>query len=211
MKIWDTKIGNETEVAASMPKWYARTTVVDLARATTEDGYLDLSKASTSYEVGDKLMFIPCKDLDQALIDNAGLIFTVSEVTVSGKYKFAEGSVGSEGVFFIVKFMRNENLEVQEQQALVPITIEMIEEDRKGDHKLRKLGLRQPGWYRWQLIDRGDRPAKVISNLLVSLKSFHSPDGTSGDAGETFQPGVGLAETDGQIVFDGDQGEIKLG
>lgn len=94
MKIWNTSIGNATEIAASMPHWYARTTVIDLKRATLEDGSLDFSKASTQFVEGDKVMFIPCNDFDNVLVDSKGLVFTVATVSPSMHYTFEKGSVG---------------------------------------------------------------------------------------------------------------------
>ncbi len=213
MKIWDTQIGNATEIAASMPKWYARTTVIDLKRATLEDGSIDFSKASAQYQVGDVLMFIPCNDFDKALVDNKGAQFTVTEVTPDMHYKFAE-KPASEGVFFVVKFMYNEHFEASDKFAMVPVTIEMIENDRKTeDKKLRNLGLKQPGWYKWRMVDRSSskRSPMISAELSVSIKRFHSPDGTSSDAGETFQPVPGAGVEEGQLIFDPVDGSITLG
>lgn len=211
MKIWNTSIGNATEIAASMPHWYARTTVIDLKRATLEDGSLDFSKASTQFVKGDKVMFIPCNDFEKVLVDNKGLVFTVASVSPSMHYTFEEGKVGEEGLFFVVKFMYNEHLTSGSEVAMVPVTLEMIDNDRKTTKALRSVGLKQPGWYRWRSVDRQERDPMITCELLVSIKKFHSPDGTSGDAGETFQPGPGLNPSDGQMIFDPVDGSITLG
>lgn len=211
MKIWNTSIGNATEIAASMPHWYARTTVIDLKRATLEDGSLDFSEASTQFVEGDKVMFIPCNDFDNVLVDNKGLVFTVATVSPSMHYTFEEGSVGKEGLFFVVKFMYNKHLTPGSEVAMVPVTLEMIDNDRKTTKVLRSVGLKQPGWYRWRSVDRKERDPMITCELLVSVKNFHSPDGTSGDAGESFQPGQGLDPSDGQLIFDPVDGSITLG
>lgn len=211
MKIWNTSIGNATEIAASMPHWYARTTVIDLKRATLEDGSLDFSKASTQFVEGDKVMFIPCNDFDNVLVDNKGLVFTVATVSPSMHYTFEEGSVGKEGLFFVVKFMYNKHLTPGSEVAMVPVTLEMVDNDRKTTKVLRSVGLKQPGWYRWRSVDRKERDPMITCELLVSVKNFHSPDGTSGDAGESFQPGQGLDPSDGQLIFDPVDGSITLG
>lgn len=211
MKIWNTSIGNATEIAASMPHWYARTTVIDLKRATLEDGSLDFSKASTQFVKGDKVMFVPCNDFDKVLVDNKGLVFTVATVTPSMHYTFEEGKVGEEGLFFVVKFIYNEHLTPGAEVAMVPVTLEMIDNDRKTTKALRAVGLKQPGWYRWRSVDRQERDPMVTCELLVSIKKFHSPAGTSSDAGETFQPGPGLDPSDGQLIFDPVDGSFTLG
>lgn len=211
MKIWNTSIGNATEIAVSMPHWYARTTVIDLKRATLEDGSLDFSKASTQFVKGDKVMFVPCNDFDKVLVDNKGLVFTVATVTPSMHYTFEEGKVGEEGLFFVVKFIYNEHLTPGAEVAMVPVTLEMIDNDRKTTKALRAVGLKQPGWYRWRSVDRQEHDPMITCELLVSIKKFHSPAGTSSDAGETFQPGPGLDPSDGQLIFDPVDGSITLG
>lgn len=227
---WGNQIANDTQLAASMPKWYARVAVVNLDKAKTEDGYLDMSKTS-KYSVGNRLMFINCgtdEAFEQALHDNSGLIYTVSEVTAQNHVKFEQGEVQGTGLHFAVLFLANsgfdvdnlestaENLAKEEAVAMVPVTIEMLQADEKVEgHPLRALGLQSPGWYRWTQIKRV-RPEtvpesyKTIAELIVSLKGFHSPSGTSGDAGETFQPGTGEDAGDGEVTFD-ENGEITLG
>lgn len=224
---WSNQISNDTQLAVSMPKWYALTAVVDLDKAKTEDGFLDMSKAPT-YKVGDEIMFIACGTEDQfnqALTDNSGLIYTVSEVVGNNKVKFEQGEVQGSGLHFGVLFLKNSGFDVDdlentatslvknEREAMVPVTVEMLQADEKVEgHPLRALGLQCPGWYRWTQIKRV-RPEtvpesyKTIAELLVSMKGFHSPTSTSGDAGETFQPD---GQGDGELEFDQD-GEITLG
>lgn len=217
---WGKDIANDTQFAASMPKWYARTGVVNLDTAKLEDGFLDMSRAPT-YEVGDKLMFIVANkidesDLEQALHDNSGMIYTISEVKGVNKIKFEQGEVSGSGLHIVCLFRKNEELAVDQDEALVPVTLEMIAaDDADLEHPLAKKGLQSPGWYRWRMITKvrpgAETPSyKIISQLLVSMKNFHSPDGTTGDAGETFQPGTGDNVGDGELTFD-DNGEITLG
>lgn len=216
MKIWDKVIGNQTEIVASMPHWYARVTVVDLKRAKLEDGMFDFSKASTHFVKGDEVMFIPCNNFDQALIDSKGQVFKVKDVTPDMHYSF-EQSMNEDflngGLMFVVKYMYKEHLTHDEKFAMVPVTIEMINHDRETTKQLREAGLKQPGWYKWRSVDRTDskRAPMISCELVVSIKKFHSPDGTSSDAGETFQPDAGLDPKDGVLVFDPVDGSITLG
>lgn len=224
---WSDQIANDTQLAASMPKWYAHTVVVDLEKAKLEDGSLDLSKGP-AYKVGDEIMFIACgtdEAFEQALKDNSGLIYTVSEVTADNHVKFEQGEVQGSGLHFGVLFLKNSGFDVNnlegtaaslakdEREAMIPVTIEMLQADEKVEgHPLRALGLQSAGWYRWTQIKRvrgADVPEsfKTIVELIVSMKGFHSPSGTSGDAGETFQPD---GQGDGELEFDED-GEITLG
>ena len=219
-KLWGKDIANDTMLAANMPKWYAHTCVVNLDTAKTEDGFLDLSRGPT-YQVGDQLMFIIANkydgsDFEQAQHDNSGQIYTVAEVTSNNKVKFEQGMPAGTGVYFICKFVKNEDFEPDVEEAYVPATIEMILADQKSkDRPLAKKGICSPGWYRYRAItkvrpDVENPDVKIIASLLVSMKGFHSPDGTSGDAGETFQPGTGDHVGDGEITFD-ENGEITLG
>lgn len=219
-KLWGDQIVNDTQIAANMPKWYARTAVVNLDTAKTEDGYLDMSKAPT-YEVGDQLMFIVANkfdgsDFEQAQHDNSGQIYTVSEVKGINKIKFEQGEVIGTGFYFVCKFVKNDEFAPDVAEAIVPVTIEVLQADEQDEnHPLAVKGIKSPGWYRFQMITRV-RPEgtpvsyKLINELLVSMKGFHSPDGTSGDAGETFQPGTGDNVGDGELVFD-ENGEITVG
>lgn len=208
---YSNEIANDTQLAASMPKWYARTTVVDFAKAKTEDGYLDLSRGTT-YQVGDRLMFIQCNDFENATKNNLGQIYTVTEATIDGKYKFEQGIPAFDsGLYFVILFAENNDHDVDVAAAVVPVTIEMILEDQKSeDHPLRKLGLQSPGWYRWQAVTRHDGELIIRARMIVSMHGFHSPEGTSGDSGETFQPGTGEDVGDGELMFD-ENGEITLG
>ena len=210
LKQYDKQIANDTQLAASMPKWYARTTVVDFARA--KDGeYLDLSRG-TSYQVGDRLMFIQCNNFEQALTDDLGQVYTVSEATASGRYKFEQGIPAIDsGLYFVILFLENKDHAADVREALIPVTIEMIDQDRKDEtHPLRAIGLKQPGWYRWRSVSRTDRDPMITCELLVSMKGFHSPDSTSTDSGEAFDPDLGGTPDDSGIRFD-ENGEITLG
>lgn len=210
IKLFDNKIGNDSEVASSMPKWYARTTVVNPAKATTEDGYLNIARGTT-YSVGDKLMFIQCNDFATNIANNSGKVYTVSKVVGNRKYTFEEGLPTDDSLFFVILFADNRQLETDKPQAIVPVTVEMIDADRKDpDHKLLNVGLSTPGWYRWQMISRDDRQPMVISELLVAM-TLHSPTSTTDpDVGESFTPEQGDGQSDPGIEFD-DQGEITLG
>jgi len=213
---WGDQIANNTQLAASMPKWYARTAVVNLETAKTEDGFLDMAKAPT-YTVGEKVMFIACNDFEQALEDNTGLVYTISEVTPNNKVKFAEGMPEGSGVFFVVKFMKNSgwsldnvNLAADEDMAMVPVTSDMLA--NQGE-KLAALGLKSPGWYRWRRVTRvraetEPKTYKTICELVVSMKGFKSPKPGSA-SGETFQPDPENPE-DPSVPFDGN-GDINLG
>lgn len=201
---WNTKISNVTEVALSMPKAYARACVVNLPKDKREDGSIDFTHASTQFEVGDKVMFVPFDSWDresfeQAGEGNVGMIFTVKEITGTGFYTFKEGTP-TDHQYFVIKFAYNDNPieKTTSYVALVPITVEMLNA-RKAD--LRKIGLKQPGWYRYRRIEREEPLTPIIlCELVVSLKNFHSPQGAA--SGDVFQP-VPDAETteDGMMVF----------
>ena len=203
---WNTEIANVTQVGLSMPKFYARACVVNLPNDKREDGTVDFSHASTQYEVGDKLLFIPFtkwdrEEFEQAGEGNVGSIFTVAEITGPGFYKFTEGTP-SDAMYFVVKFVYNDDPvnKLTQYIALVPITIEMIKERHD---KLRALGLKQPGWYRYRRIER-EEPLTPITycELVVSMKNFHSPEGGVATAGDMFQavPGSEVTE-EGMMVF----------
>lgn len=186
---WNNKISNITQVALSQPKAYARACVINLPKDKREDGTIDFSHASTQYEVGDRLMFIKFDKWDretfeQAGEDNVGVEFEVTQISGPGYYQLS-GDPG-EGMFFVVKMLYNDDPvnKLTEYIALVPITVEMIE---KNHDKLRPLGLKQPGWYRYRRIER-EEPLTPITycELVISMKNFHSPDGEIATAGDTF-------------------------
>lgn len=225
LQSWGNEIANETQLAASMPKWYAHVAVVNLDKAKTDDGYLDMRNAPT-YSIGDQLMFITCgDDFETSLNEDGGKVYTITEVTGDNKVKFEQGEVQGTGLYFAILFLKNSGFDVaslettgdtlakDERIAMVPVTIEMLLADEKSEtHPLRSLGLKCPGWYSWAQFKRvresgAPESYKTIARLLVSMKGFHSPDGSAGDVGETFQPGE---DGDSEIDFD-QQGEITLG
>ena len=190
LPLWGRDIDNNTMIAANSPKAYARTTaVVDLKAATNEDGTINFKKIASQYQVGDKLMFIAAESqeaLEDALTNNKGLVYTIEKIE-NGNYTFAEGTPSGEGKYFIVLWRNNPAHDPDQAIALVPITIEMLQ--NQEDKKLRKLGFRTPGWYRWKMTTAkpdGRQPI-IYAEVAVAMKNFHTPE-VSGLSADTFQP-----------------------
>ena len=201
LPLWGKDIDNDTMIAANSPKAYARTTaVVDLKKATNEDGTINFKKIASQYQVGDKLMFIAADDqekLEDVLKNNKGLIFTIEKIE-NGNYTFAEGTPEGEGVYFIVLWRSNPGYTADQAIAMVPVTIEMLQ--KQQDKKLRLLGLKSPGWYRWRqttaLPEKENRHPIIYAELVVSMKNFHTPTVT-GISADTFQPSTEIDPTTG--------------
>lgn len=206
MTMWSNKIGNDTEVAVSQPKWYAEVTVVNLDKADQTKG-LNLSKAKASYEVGDKVMVVPVKDVPDNLEGNIGKVYTVKKVS-NARYTFDEGNIEGSGLVFLIKFNYNKELENELPYTIVPITVEMIQSDRKNGYPLYRKGIRSAGWYKWVGLDMPNGRTKVLSELLVAM-NLHSPTETEDDEPvKPFEPIEGEEGEDG-IKFDEDS-NIKL-
>lgn len=208
MSSWNKLIGNESEIAYSQPKWYSEVTIVNLDKVDQTNG-LDLSNAKATYEVGDKIMVLPVVDIPDNLDGNPGKVYTVKEVDLF-TCTFEEGTIEGSGKVFLIKFNYNKELENELPYTLVPITVEMIQADRKNGYPLYHKGIRSAGWYRWCGLDMPNGRTKVLSELLVAM-NLHSPKEDEGEDDEPvkpFEPIPGESGEDG-IKFDND-GSIKL-